>query len=263
MTQQVAEGDFTVQTKESNTDEIAVLTRSFNDMTQEIGGLVEDIKLQQKNLRIAETKLLQAQINPHFLYNTLDAIVWLAEENRKDEVVSMVTALSDFFRTTLSKGRDFITVREERSHIESYLKIQQFRYQDIMSYEIDMEENMGEFMIPKLTLQPLVENALYHGLKNKRGGGMIKITGRLDGENMIFTVTDDGKGMTKEVLEKLQESIGKEKGDKSIDGFGIGNVNRRIRYYYGERYGVTLESVENDGTKATVTMAAQKNQPFS
>lgn len=112
MTQQVAEGDFTVQTKESNTDEIAVLTRSFNDMTQEIGGLVEDIKQQQKNLRIAETKLLQAQINPHFLYNTLDAIVWLAEENRKDEVVSMVTALSDFFRTTLSKGRDFITVRK-------------------------------------------------------------------------------------------------------------------------------------------------------
>ena len=150
-----AEGDFTVQTKESNTDEIAVLTRSFNDMTQEIGGLVEDIKQQQKNLRIAETKLLQAQINPHFLYNTLDAIVWLAEENRKDEVVSMVTALSDFFRTTLSKGRDFITVREERSHIESYLKIQQFRYQDIMSYEIDMEENMGEFMIPKLTLQAI------------------------------------------------------------------------------------------------------------
>ena len=103
-----AEGDFTVQTKESNTDEIAVLTRSFNDMTQEIGGLVEDIKQQQKNLRIAETKLLQAQINPHFLYNTLDAIVWLAEENRKDEVVSMVTALSDFFRTTLSKGRDLL-----------------------------------------------------------------------------------------------------------------------------------------------------------
>lgn len=132
-----------------------------------------------------------------------------------------------------------------------------------MCYEIELKENLREFMIPKLTLQPLVENALYHGLKNKRGGGTIKITGRLDGENMIFTVTDDGKGMTKEVLEKLRESIGKEKGDKSIDGFGIGNVNRRIRYYYGEQYGVTMESVENDGTKATVTMAAQKNQPFS
>ena len=263
MTQKVAEGDFTVKTKESNTDEIAVLTRSFNDMTQEIGELVEDIRQQQKNLHIAETKLLQAQINPHFLYNTLDAIVWLAEENRKDEVVSMVTALSDFFRTTLSKGRDFITVREERSHIESYLKIQKFRYQDIMKYEIDIAEDMEEFMLPKLTLQPLIENALYHGLKNKRGGGTIKITGRLDGECLVFVVQDDGKGMTEEVLKRLQESIKKEKGDKNIDGFGIGNVNRRIRYYYGEQYGLSLESVENGGTKITVVMAAQKNQPFS
>ena len=255
---------------EGGKDEIGSMVRSYNRMAARTNELIQTVyknKLVEQEMLVsrknAELLALHSQINPHFLYNTLDAIVWLAEENRKDEVVSMVTALSDFFRTTLSKGRDFITVREERSHIESYLKIQQFRYQDIMSYEIDMEENMGEFMIPKLTLQPLVENALYHGLKNKRGGGMIKITGRLDGENMIFTVTDDGKGMTKEVLEKLQESIGKEKGDKSIDGFGIGNVNRRIRYYYGERYGVTLESVENDGTKATVTMAAQKNQPFS
>lgn len=119
MTQQVAEGDFTVQTKESNTDEIAVLTRSFNDMTQEIGGLVEDIKQQQKNLRIAETKLLQAQINPHFLYNTLDAIVWLAEENRKDEVVSMVTALSDFFRTTYGLIIRFFSQSDHTAVVEN------------------------------------------------------------------------------------------------------------------------------------------------
>ena len=262
MTEKVAEGDFTVQEKETNTDEIAILTRSFNNMTQEIGGLVEDIKQQQKNLHIAETKLLQAQINPHFLYNTLDAIVWLAEENRKEEVVSMVTALSDFFRTTLSKGRDFITVREEQSHIESYLKIQQFRYQDIMDYEIDIAEELSEFVIPKLTLQPLVENALYHGIKNKRGGGTIRITGRLDGDKMVFLVEDNGKGMSEEVLERLKKSIGKEKADKNIDGFGLGNVNRRIRYYYGEQYGLEIESVENDGTKTTVTMKAQKNQPF-
>ena len=124
----------------------------------------------------------------------------------------MVTALSDFFRTTLSKGRDFITVREERSHIESYLKIQQFRYQDIMSYEIDMEENMGEFMIPKLTFAAISGKcSLPWPGKNKRGGGMIKITGRLDGENMIFTVTDDGKGMTKEVLEKTSGKYWKRK----------------------------------------------------
>ena len=177
VTQKVAEGDFTVKTKVENTDEISVLTQSFNDMTEEIGVLVEDIKKKQANLHIAETKLLQAQINPHFLYNTLDTIVWLAEENKKEEVVSMVTALSEFFRTTLSKGRDFITVKEEESHVESYLKIQQFRYQDIMDYEINIDESMYGFVIPKLTLQPLVENALYHGVKNKRGKGMIRITG--------------------------------------------------------------------------------------
>ena len=263
MTEKVAEGDFTVKAKEADTDEIAVLTRSFNDMTQEIGSLVEDIKQQQKNLHIAETKLLQAQINPHFLYNTLDAIVWLAEEKRTDEVVAMVTALSDFFRTTLSKGRDFITVWEERSHIESYLKIQKFRYQDIMDYEIDIAEDMNEYMIPKLTLQPLVENALYHGIKNKRGGGTIRITGYLEEGNMVFLVEDNGKGMTEDALEKLKKDIQKEKRDKNIDGFGLGNVNQRIRHYYGEQYGMDIQSVENDGTKVKITLAAQKNQPFS
>lgn len=262
MTEKVAEGDFTVQEEEADTNEIAVLTRSFNDMTQEIGRLVENIKQQQKDLHIAEMKLLQAQINPHFLYNTLDAIVWLAEENRKDEVVSMVTALSDFFRTTLSKGRDFITVKEEKSHIESYLKIQQFRYQDIMNYQIDIADELEEFVIPKLTLQPLVENALYHGIKNKRGGGTIRIKGILDGHTMIFQVEDDGKGMEKEVLERLRENVRKEKGDKNIDGFGMGNVNRRIKYYYGETYGLEIESRENYGTKITVTLSAQKNPPF-
>ena len=207
VTQKVAEGDFTVKTKVENTDEISVLTQSFNDMTEEIGVLVEDIKKKQANLHIAETKLLQAQINPHFLYNTLDTIVWLAEENKKEEVVSMVTALSEFFRTTLSKGRDFITVKEEESHVESYLKIQQFRYQDIMDYEINIDESMYGFVIPKLTLQPLVENALYHGVKNKRGKGMIRITGRLKGGDMIFNVIDDGKGMTEEELLELTAYI--------------------------------------------------------
>lgn len=262
LTQKVAEGDFTVKTKVENTDEIAVLTQSFNDMTEEIGMLVEDIKMKQKNLHIAETKLLQAQINPHFLYNTLDTIVWLAEENRKKEVVSMVTALSDFFRTTLSKGRDFITVKEEESHIESYLKIQQFRYQDIMNYEIDIAEELYEYMIPKLTLQPLVENALYHGIKNKRGGGTIRIIGRKDGDRMIFRVIDDGKGMNEEELDRLRQNFQREKGDRKIDSFGLGNVNQRIRHYYGEEYGLCMNSKENKGTEAIVIIKAKNTQPF-
>ena len=262
VTQKVAEGDFTVKTKVENTDEISVLTQSFNDMTEEIGVLVEDIKKKQANLHIAETKLLQAQINPHFLYNTLDTIVWLAEENKKEEVVSMVTALSEFFRTTLSKGRDFITVKEEESHVESYLKIQQFRYQDIMDYEINIDESMYGFVIPKLTLQPLVENALYHGVKNKRGKGMIRITGRLKGGDMIFKVIDDGKGMTEEELGKLQNSLKKDKSDRKEDGFGLSNVNQRIRHYYGEGYGISFESRENEGTTATIILEAKNNQPF-
>ena len=256
MTQQVAEGDFTVQTKESNTDEIAVLTRSFNDMTQEIGGLVEDIKQQQKNLRIAETKLLQAQINPHFLYNTLDAIVWLAEENRKDEVVSMVTALSDFFRTTLSKGRDFITVREERSHIESYLKIQQFRYQDIMSYEIDMEENMGEFMIPKLTLQPLVENALYHGIKESdQDRGTIWIRAFSESEDsIILKVEDDGAGMSQERIDQLNSWLKLKERGEEVKAYGTLNVNDRIKIAYGDEYELHYEKRTGGGTVAVVRL---------
>ncbi|MGN1191502.1 MAG: histidine kinase [Dorea sp.] len=262
LTQKVAEGDFTVKTKVDNIDEIAVLTQSFNDMTEEIGTLVEDIKQRQRDLHIAETRLMQAQINPHFLYNTLDTIVWLAEENRKKEVVSMVTALSDFFRTTLSKGQDCITVKEEASHIESYLKIQQFRYQDIMNYEIDIDEGLYEYVIPKLTLQPLVENALYHGIKNKRGGGTIRITGRKDGQKMIFQVIDNGKGMSEEVLNKLKDNLRQEKSDRNIDSFGLGNVNQRIIHYYGEGYGLEITSRENEGTEAIVTLAAKNNQPF-
>ena len=262
LTQKVAEGDFSVKSKVGNTDEIAVLTRSFNDMTKEIGILVEDIKQKQQNLHITETRLLQAQINPHFLYNTLDTIVWLAEEKKNDQVVSMVTALSDFFRTTLSKGKDLITVKEEESHIDSYLKIQQFRYQDIMDYEIDIDEEMYGYTIPKLTLQPLVENALYHGVKNKRGRGMIRSVGRKEENRLIFKVMDNGKGMTKEELDRLRQNLQNDKCDRNNGSFGIVNVNQRIHHYYGEGYGLSFISNENEGTEAMVIIEAKNIPPF-
>ena len=171
----VAKGNFTTRAVNNNEDEISILTASFNSMVGQIGNLVDNIKEEQKNLRVTELKLLQAQINPHFLYNTLDTIMWLAEDNRNEEVVSMVTSLSDFFRNILSEGRDFILVREEEAHIKSYLEIQQFRYHDILEYEINIPKEVEEYTILKLTLQPLVENALYHGIKNKRGMGKIKV----------------------------------------------------------------------------------------
>ncbi len=254
MTEKVANGDFSVRSEEKGIAEIAVLTRSFNDMTTEIGDLVEDIKEQQKSLHLMETKLLQAQINPHFLYNTLDTIVWLAEENQSEQVVTLVTTLSDFFRTTLNKGWDFVTVQEEKQHIESYLKIQQFRYQDIMDYEIEIDESMFEYTIPKLLLQPLVENALYHGVKTKRGKSTIRITGEKKGENLIFIVCDNGKGMTEETLKKLRENIQKDSNERKMNSFGLANINSRIKHYYGEEYGLYIESEENVGTEATVVI---------
>lgn len=180
VTRKAGRGDFSVRANmEDGDEELEELADGFNQMVERIGNLVEDIQVEQLNLRTTEQKLLQAQINPHFLYNTLDAIIWLAEAGEKEQVIMMVTALSDFFRTTLSKGRDFITVEEEESHIRSYLQIQQFRYQDILEYEIDIPKEMYEYQILKLTLQPLVENALYHGIKNKRGMGRIRVSGHL------------------------------------------------------------------------------------
>lgn len=264
MTSKVAEGDFTVQSKVESEDEIAVLTRNFNNMTTEIGLLVEDIKKNEENLRMIEVKLLQAQINPHFLYNTLDTIVWLAEAGKKEKVVSMVTYLSDFFRTTLSGGKDIIAIKDEKKHIESYLKIQQFRYQDVMDYEIKIEEEICEFMIPKLMLQPLVENALAHGIRNKRGKGRIVIIGRREEDNIIFQVIDDGKGMDEEELFRLRQCIAQNNNNATDNGgFGIVNVNQRIRSYYGEEYGVSFESELGKGTTATIYIAAKNIQPFS
>lgn len=252
LTQKVAEGDFTVKSKVDDMDEIAVLTRSFNEMTEEIGGLVDDIKEKEKNLYLMETKLLQEQINPHFLYNTLDTIIWLAEDRQYKAVVSMVTSLSSFFRSTLSSGKDFITVREEENHIESYLKIQQVRYQDIMEYRIEMEPEILDITIPKLLLQPLVENALYHGVKKKRGKSTILVRGWCEKERLIFKVIDNGKGMTLEELDRLRENIRRNPDERTSKSFGLANVNQRIQHYYGKEYGLFIESELGAKTEATI-----------
>ena len=257
VTRQAGKGDFAVRASEDSNNELAVLGSSFNRMVEEIGKLVEDIRVEQLNLRATELKLLQAQINPHFLYNTLDTIVWLAEAGKKEEVVWMVSALSNFFRTTLSKGRDYITVGEEESHIRSYLEIQQFRYRDILQYEVRIPEQIGGFMILKLTLQPLVENALYHGIKNKRGMGHIRVTGELDGEKLVFRVWDDGIGMSPERLEQVRRMVrGEDQSEDRSSGFGLFNVWQRLQLNYGEGYGLEIDSVYGEWTEARVTIPA-------
>ena len=257
---QAGQGDFQVRVEEAGTYELVVLKDSFNRMIEELGKLVEDIRIEQLNLRAAELQLLQEQINPHFLYNTLDTIIWLAESGDIEHVVKMVTSLSDFFRTTLSKGKDFISVEEEKLHIQSYLSIQQFRYRDIMEYEMNFSEEIYDYEMLKLTLQPLVENALYHGIKNKRGMGHIQVWGRKEGENLVFQVKDDGIGMTKERLCEVRQLIqGERPRDQEHSGFGLFNINQRIQLYYGPEYGLAVESTYQEGTQIQAVIPCVKN----
>lgn len=213
----------------------------------------EQVKEEQKLLRKAEFDLLQSQINPHFLYNTLDAIVWSAEAGNQKQVVSMVGNLSDFFRLSLNKGKENVLIREELQHVRSYLEIQHIRYQDILTFEINVPEEFNEYKIPKLTIQPIVENALYHGIKNKRGGGKITIYAEEKRDHFTIVVEDTGKGMDEERLRQVRKAIRNGTPEKNVV-YGLYNVNERIRLNFGEGYGIHLESVLNKGTRVRIRL---------
>lgn len=226
---------------------VAVLAAGFGLSTM----ITKTVTTPINSLRqTAELRLLQEQINPHFLYNTLDSIVWLAEGGNKQQVVEMTADLSVFFRTVLSGGNDYITVKEEESHIRSYLKIQKIRYENILDYVIRIDPEIEEQVILKMTLQPIVENALYHGIKNKRGGGRITIRGYGEGERIVFEVEDNGIGMDAEDLEELKKKLRGEKSrlDSRNGGFGLNNVAQRIQMYYGDRSEITITSRKEEGT---------------
>ena len=253
VTDQVAKGDLTVRSDVTGGLEARVLSDSMNTMIDKINELLEQVKTEQVRLRKAEFELLQSQINPHFLYNTLDAIVWLAEAGEQKKVVSMVGSLSDFFRISLNQGQDILDVREELQHVRSYLEIQQMRYQDILQYEICVPEELYSSRIPKITLQPLVENALYHGIKNKRGKGMIRIDGEMEDSDCILRITDNGRGMTPERLGQVREGI-RNRNACETEIYGLYNVNERIRLNFGEKYGITITSTYGEGTCVTVRL---------
>ena len=213
----------------------------------------EQVIEEQKKLRKAEFEVLQAQINPHFLYNTLDAIVWSAEAGNQDQVVSMVGSLSSFFKSSLNKGKEIVSLRDELSHVRSYLEIQQIRYQDILSYEIDVPKELLEYSIPKITIQPVVENALYHGIKNRRALGRITVKAADEGEKMVIRVEDDGIGMDEERLLEVRKALS-ENATESGQVYGLYNVNERIRLNYGEDYGITIESTKGVGTCVMISL---------
>ncbi|MCB8983519.1 MAG: sensor histidine kinase [Ardenticatenaceae bacterium] len=246
-----------------NVDEITELGISFNIMIGRIRELLNAKIREQENLKKAELKALQAQINPHFLYNTLDTIVWMAESNNTDQVIEIVRALSSFFRIALSKGKDWISLQQEIEHVRSYLTIQKMRYRDILDFKIEVEEELLDSTVLKLTLQPLVENALYHGIKSKRNGGTIVVRAHAaENDNVLLEVQDDGVGFTPYKLAQIQDLLVQDLGEVTLSeegGFGLENVHKRIQLYYGQGYGLAIESHYRSGTRVAVKIPYRCN----
>ena len=253
VTDEIAKGNLSVRANVNTGVEAMALSNSMNTMIDKINELLEQVTTEQIRLRKAEFELLQAQINPHFLYNTLDAIIWMAEAGEQKRVVGMVRNLSDFFRTSLNQGKDINSIKEEMLHVKSYLEIQHVRYQDILSYDIEVPEALYIYSIPKITIQPLVENALYHGIKNKRGMGHISIRGEAGEKDFTITVTDDGIGIDETRLRQVQSGI-QNKVLTGKDFYGLYNVCERIRLNFGEEYGIFIESVYGEGTSVRVIL---------
>ncbi|MFK4300415.1 MULTISPECIES: sensor histidine kinase [unclassified Paenibacillus] len=258
-------GDLTVRQWSDRGDEIGMLGRSFNRMLEQIRRLMSLGELRERQKRDAELRSLQEHIKPHFLYNTLDTIHWMARKNGAEDVSDMVGALSRLFRLGLSKGDDFIPLRSEIEHISSYMQIQQTRYRDRLRWELNVSEELGELFVLKLMLQPVVENAIYHGIKARRGPGTIGVEARIEGDKLLLTVRDNGAGMTVERLRELRHlleaPLDSMEGQQKPNGasvnangrsYGMLNVQARIRLSFGEEYGIVLDSEEGAGTCVTI-----------
>lgn len=250
--EQVYIGNLDVSVETGRTDEIGVLYRSFNHMTGEMKRLIETIYREQEALRKQELKALQAQINPHFLYNTLDSIIWSLRMRQVEESIDMLTALTDFFKISLSKGKDIITVEEEVKHVGSYLSIQHQRYREKFDYDINVDPALLGLRTPKLILQPVVENAIYHGLKPKEGTGYLYIHIFEEDGDILMRVEDTGMGMPGERVEQLNRELESISSDQQGTGYGVRNVNDKIKIVFGKECGVKIQSVEGEGTIVTL-----------
>ena len=241
-------GDFSAVYDTDAKDEVGILAQAFKKMSERIQGLIKAVEEEQEQKRKYEFALIQTQIQPHFLYNTLDLIYIMCESDMAHEGSAVTKALADFYRISLSGGREIITIEEELRHIENYLYIQRARYADIMNFEIDCSPMVMDYKIVKLTLQPLIENAIYHGLKMKEGGGMIQVGGWAEGDDIILSISDNGVGMNPNRIQELLD----EEEDENSGHFGLKSVRRRLQLYYGKAASIEIDSEEGTGTKITV-----------
>ncbi|MDQ0194038.1 sensor histidine kinase [Paenibacillus wynnii] len=250
----VNEGNLDNQLEIASRDEIGILASGFNMMMQRIKELLLNISAEQRKKREYELALIHAQMKPHFLYNTLDVIYTLSEMGRARDVQRTTKALADFYRVALSNGRDQISLEDELSNVQDYLSIQRIRYSDVFDFTIDIQPEILSCIIPKLTLQPLVENAIYHGLKTKESFGELLILGWREGDKVILKVKDDGVGIAPERLQTLTTAI---KDQENQVGYGLNSVHERIRLYFGEEYGLHITSILGLGTEVSIELPYQ------
>ena len=255
--QLVEQGDLSVRANLKYHDEIGTLGDNFDHMLDRMNTLLEDIQTEKQRTLQARLKSLQEQIKPHFLYNTLDTINWMAREHGADDVVKMVEALTNMFRLGLSQGKDFITVREEIEHVRNYLYIQGVRYESKLSYEFETDENCMDIIIPKLILQPLVENSIYHGIKLKKEGGSILVSAKRDARLLHLSVYDTGQGMTDEELDNLRKNIDDIKRGEP-GSFGMTYVIERLRLYATEGFDINVDSKLGEYTRVSISLGVKE-----
>lgn len=249
----VTSGDFTTQIRVASGDEIGQISQDFNYMVREMAGMIQERFDTGQQIKSLELRALQSQINPHFLYNSLDMINWSATMSGNREIGAMVQSLSKFYKIGLSKGDDFISVRNEIEHVKAYLSVQNLRYDDQIALELDVDEEMLECVMPKITFQPIVENAIQHGILQKPSrAGTIRITGTKSGQVLTFRISDDGVGMSEEKLAGIYEH----RESDEFHGYGIKNIIERITLQYGPDFGLIFESAPGEGTTVTITLPA-------
>lgn len=238
-------------------DELASLTASFNSMMDRLKRLMKKESDLQRMSHELELRAMQAEINPHFLYNTLEAINWMGRMNHIPKICDMTTMLADIMRYSISRREELVTLAEELEHVKKYLNIQKIRFEDKLSVMVDVQEDILNVCVPKLTLQPIVENAIVHGLSDHTGVGKVRIIGaRSDGE-VELKIEDNGCGMPAEKIKELIEKPGETRSGRSI---GVSNVNMRIKLYFGERYGLSFMSVAGKGTRVTIRLPFYKGE---
>lgn len=251
---EVSKGNLDTQVESSEIVEFDILSSEVNQMTTQIKALLEQNDRKQQAIAKAELRALQAQITPHFIYNSLDAIITLSELDEPERVVETTLALSNFFKLTLNNGNDWVTVKQEIEHVTSYLQILKTRYGSILEYQITIDPKIEHVKMLKMILQPIVENAMYHGIKHSRQRGVIHINGRQQEESLIFEVNDNGVGMTTQQIKTLQKNIRELDPTGVSGGYGLYNIYRRLRLYFGETAELKIFSQENQGTTVTIIL---------